>query len=118
MPGRPRLPPLPQQIEDLRWQHHVPVLATLRLDDADDHLRTLDVASALLSLIGHDRHEGDARGIVDADVDELPADAMVTVDHAGLASGDAMAHRADAAELFDIEMDELARPLAFVATDR
>src|SRR5882672_6451182 len=27
--GRPRLPPLPQQLEDLRRQHHVPVLATL-----------------------------------------------------------------------------------------
>src|ERR1700688_4076685 len=27
--GRPRLPPLPQQLEDLRRQHHVPVLAAL-----------------------------------------------------------------------------------------
>ena len=29
--GRPRLPPLPQQVEDLCRQHHVPVLETLRL---------------------------------------------------------------------------------------
>src|ERR1700730_4806947 len=27
--GRPRLPPLPQQVEDLRRQHHVPVLEAL-----------------------------------------------------------------------------------------
>ena len=30
--------------EDLRWQHHVPVLAALRLHDADDLLLTVDVA--------------------------------------------------------------------------
>ena len=42
--GRPRLPPLPQQVEDLRRQHHVSILETLRLHDADDHLFTVDVA--------------------------------------------------------------------------
>src|SRR5215472_7436894 len=42
--GCPRLPPLPQQVEDLRRQHHVPVLEALRLHDADDHLLTVDVA--------------------------------------------------------------------------
>jgi hypothetical protein len=42
--GRARLPPLPQQLEDLRRQHHVPVLAALRLHDADDHLLAVDVA--------------------------------------------------------------------------
>src|SRR5262249_9614003 len=42
--GRPRLPPLPQQLEDLRRQLHVPVLAALRPHDADDHLLTVDVA--------------------------------------------------------------------------
>src|SRR5664279_4883873 len=42
--GWPRLPPLPQQIENLRWQHHMPVLAALRLHDTDDHLLAVDVA--------------------------------------------------------------------------
>src|SRR5271155_1915087 len=42
--GRARLPPLPQQLEDLRRQHHVPVLAALRLHDTDDHLLAVDVA--------------------------------------------------------------------------
>src|ERR1700756_2880078 len=42
--GRPRLPPLPQQLQDRRRQHHVPVLAALRLHNADDLLLTVDVA--------------------------------------------------------------------------
>ena len=51
-------------------------------------------------------------------MDELPADAVVTIDRASMSSGDAVAHRADPAELFDIEMDEFARVLPFIATDR
>src|SRR6185437_7553380 len=42
--GWPRLPPLPQQLQDLRRQHHVPVLAALRLHNADDLLLAVDVA--------------------------------------------------------------------------
>src|SRR5712692_10612074 len=37
------LPPLPQQTERLRRQHHVPILAALGLLDADDALRTVDM---------------------------------------------------------------------------
>ena len=73
---------------------------------------------AFLALIGQDLHERDPRGIIDADMDKLPTDALVPVDRAGISSGDAMAHRADATELFDIEMDEFARCLAFVTPDR
>jgi hypothetical protein len=36
----------------------------------------------------------------------------VTVDRARISPGDAVAHRADSAELFDIEMDELAPSVA------
>ena len=43
-PGRPDLPPLPQQVEDLGRKHHMSVLAAFRLHDADDHLLTVDVA--------------------------------------------------------------------------
>jgi hypothetical protein len=35
----------------------------------------------LFALIGHDLHEGDARGIVDADMNVLPTDAEVAIDH-------------------------------------
>src|SRR6266540_6608931 len=37
---------------------------------------------------------------------------------ARISPGDAVAHRADSAELFDIEMDELARMLAFITPYR
>jgi hypothetical protein len=40
--ARPRIPPLPQQVEDLGRRHHVSVLATFRLDDADEDLLTVD----------------------------------------------------------------------------
>src|SRR5262249_20333081 len=71
-----------------------------------------------LALAGHELHEGDARGIVDANMDELPADADVTVDDARSSSGNAVPDGADPAEFFDIEMDEFAWRLAFIAADR
>src|SRR3974390_941421 len=43
---RAHLPPLSQRREQLRRQHDVPVLASFRLNDADDHLRAVDVASS------------------------------------------------------------------------
>ena len=45
-PVRPRLPPLPQQVEDLGRKHHIPVLAAFRLHDANDHLLAVDVAGS------------------------------------------------------------------------
>jgi hypothetical protein len=70
---------------------------------------------AFFFLVLHDLAEGDARCIVDADVDELPADAKVAVDYACLSSSDPMAHGADSSKLLDIDMDELAGLLALVA---
>jgi hypothetical protein len=40
-------------------------------------------------------------------VDLLPTDAEVAIDHAGLSPGDAMPHGANAAELLDVDVDEL-----------
>jgi len=57
--------------------------------------------STLFALIGQHLHERDPRGIVDANMNELPPDAVVTVDGAGISSGDAVPDGADAAELFD-----------------
>ena len=51
-------------------------------------------------------------------VDKLPTDAVVAIDSAGISPGDAMTHGADAAQLFDIEMDALARFFAFITPDR
>ena len=60
---------------------------------------------SLLALIDQDLHERDPRGIIDADMNELPTDTVVTVDCTGISPSDAVAHRADPSELFDIEMD-------------
>ena len=65
----------------------------------------------------HDLAEGDARGIVDADMDELPADAAA-VALAGAVAGDAVADPIELAELFDVDVDQLARPLALISARR
>ena len=72
---------------------------------------------ALLLLVGQDLAEGDARGVVDADVDELPADAAALA-LAGAIAGDAMADALEAAELLDVDVDQLAGMLALVAAHR
>jgi hypothetical protein len=41
-------------------------------------------------------------------MDELPTDAMMAIDCAGIASGDAMPHGTDASELFDIDVDQFS----------
>ena len=74
--------------------------------------------STIFALVGPDLDEGDPRGIVDADVDELPTNAKVTIHRAGISSSDAVPHRTDATELLNIEVDELARILALIASDR
>jgi hypothetical protein len=59
-------------------------------------------------LVCHDLHESDARGVINRDMDELPTDAMMAIDCAGIASGDAMPHGTDASELFDIDVDQFS----------
>jgi hypothetical protein len=56
--------------------------------------------------------------VVDADVDELPANAEAAVDHAFSSSGYPVAHRADPAELLDVDVDELAWVRALVSQPR
>jgi hypothetical protein len=55
----------------------------------------------LLALIVQDLHERDPRGIIDADMNELPTDAVVTLTAPGYRP-----------------VDELARMLAFITPDR
>src|SRR5262245_35824451 len=71
----------------------------------------------LFALVGHDLHESDARGIVDADMHVFPADAQVTVDGARISAGDAMSDRADPPSFLISKVDEFAWPVAFVASD-
>src|SRR6185295_14549744 len=77
--------------------------------------------STAFLLIGHDLGEGDARVVVDGDMDELPAEPFAARSPIALPSaiaGDAVANAIDPAELLDIEVDHLARMLALVATRR
>lgn len=67
-------------------------------------------------LILHYLGVGDARGIVDADMDVLPANAAV-VALAVEGAGDAVAHAIELAELDD-DVDELAWVLALVAANQ
>src|SRR3954468_18524603 len=62
---------------------------------------------ALLLLVRKDLREGHAGGVVDADVDELPSDAPAFALTGSIAS-DAMADPVEAAELFDIDVDQFA----------
>jgi hypothetical protein len=72
---------------------------------------------ALFPLVLHHPAEGDARCIADTNMDELPTDTEVAVDHTGSSSRDPMPHALDPAELLDIDMDELTRVLPLIATD-
>ncbi len=78
-------------------------------------------------LVVEDFGVGQASGVVDADMDEVPA-CRASIDAGsvaaprlgvGASAGDALAGAAlDAAELLDIDVDELARPSPFVALSR
>lgn len=66
------------------------------------------------SFIGEDLRVGEAGSIVDGHVNELPSDASRVLP---TIAGDAMADAADAAKLFDIDVDELARAVPLVSDD-
>src|SRR5215216_2710691 len=72
---------------------------------------------ALLLLVRQDLREGHPGGVVDADVDELPSDAPALA-LTGSIAGDAMADAVEAAELFDIDVDQFAGMFALVAANR
>ena len=57
--------------------------------------RVEEGAGALLPLVGEDLGVGEPGGVVDADMQVLPADAAV-LDHAAALAGDAMADAVDA----------------------
>ena len=69
---------------------------------------------AFLLLVGEDLSTRYPRMVVDSDVDEFPA-CTLTAAIACTASGDAVAHAAETAELLNVEMDDLAWFLAPVA---
>ncbi len=66
------------------------------------------------SFVGQDLGVGHARGIVDGNVDELPADAS---NASGAISMDAMADTADPAQLLDIDVDQLTWAISLIPQD-
>jgi hypothetical protein len=72
-------------------------------------------AGALLLLVGQDLGVGEAGSIVDADMDEVPADALVP---AAAVAGDTVADAVDPAELLGIDVDEFTRGRALIADHR
>jgi hypothetical protein len=69
-----------------------------------------------LGFIWQDVSEADAGSVVDTDVDEFPSDAA-RIALADAMAGDAMAGTLESAELFDVDVDQLARLLALVSAD-
>ncbi len=72
---------------------------------------------AAFSLILHDLAEGHAGGIVDADVNELPAD-PASIALAGAIVGDAMPDTIEFAKLFDVDVDQFTGMPALIAPHR
>ena len=65
--------------------------------------------------------EGEARGVIDADVDELPAEPFAARPSVALTPAmacDAMSDLLEAAEFLDVEVDHLAGMGALVPADR
>jgi hypothetical protein len=67
-----------------------------------------ECGGALLLLVGHDLDKGNARSVIDADMDEFPAEAFAArapVALASAVSGDAVPYSVDPAELIDADME-------------
>src|SRR6516165_3579278 len=66
--------------------------------------------------IGQDFRVGDARMVVDGQMQIFPAD-PAGVALAGPVAGDPVTDPVELAQLFDVDMDDLARMLALIAAD-
>jgi hypothetical protein len=77
-------------------------------------MAALRKATAQPALGLHDRAEGHTRGVVDTDMDVLPAD-TTAIAVAGAVAGDAVAYVIELAELFDVEVDHLAGLLMLIS---
>ena len=68
-----------------------------------------------LAFARQDRHMGDPRVVVDADMDELPAGTACRI---AAVARDPVSDTFDAAEFLDVDVDQLTRTVAFMASHR
>lgn len=81
------------------------------------HRRFEEGDGILLALAVENPAEGEARVVVDADMDELPSDAAAAAP-AGTVFGDAVSGAGEAAEFLDVEVQELAGGGVLISPDR
>jgi hypothetical protein len=79
---------------------------------------TQEGGGGFLALVRQDFTVGKPTGVVDADMQALPTDPVMSIDRAGAASGNAMADAGDTPELLGVEVQQLARVRPLVAYDR
>ena len=82
-----------------------------------DHRGFQEGDSAPLALAFLDLGIGDARGVVDADMDVLPTHAPAVALSSAIA-GDAMSYVVELSEFLDVDVDELARMFPLVTAHR
>lgn len=82
--------------------------------------RSRKAVAGFLALVRQDLAVGEPAGVVDADVQALPTDAVMTIDRAWSRPGDPVPDPRDAAEFLGVEMHQLAgtRPLIAHHRDR
>ena len=73
---------------------------------------------AFLAVVRQNFPVGEPPGIVDADMQTLPTDPVMSINRAGAASSHAMADARHPSELLGVEMQQLAQAPALVAHDR
>ena len=73
---------------------------------------------AFLAVVRQNFAVGEPAGIVDADMQTLPTDPVMSINRAGAASSHAMADARHPSELLGVEMQQLAQAPALVAHDR
>jgi hypothetical protein len=72
----------------------------------------------ILALVRQDLAVGQPAGVIDADMQALPTDAVMAIDHARLTPGDAMTDALDPAEFLGVQMQQFAGTRPFIAYDR
>ena len=83
------------------------------MDPEEGESTDQEASCGLFALVGQDLGIGEARGIIDTDVEELPSRASSALT---VIAVDAVTNPLDASELLDVEVDKLPGMLALITT--